>query len=372
MKGVPLVGLYGPAAASFFLCLLAMFALRPLAVAVDLIDRPGGRKMHKGEVPIVGGIAMFIGIVLGIGLVPLPAESGAAFLAACALLVTIGLLDDRFDLSPWTRLPAQIAAATVLMFGSAAIVTSIGNPLGSEVIDFGGYWAYAATILVTIAAINAFNMLDGMDGLAGAMAILALSALCYLAWTGGMPTAAPISLVFIGAVAAFLLFNLPARFNRQKRCFMGDAGSTLLGFAVAWLCIKVSQGEARAASPVTMLWIVALPLYELVWSTVRRIVRGVSPFRPDDKHFHHMVLKAGFGVRGAFALFVTIGGVLAVCGITVDRMGLSDSLSFALLIVAGILVTRLMYRADIVWSLVPLALRRLTPVDVPKVSKGKA
>src|SRR5688572_1333722 len=101
MKGVPLLGLYGPAAASFFLCLLAMFALRPLAVAVDLIDRPdGGRKVHKGEVPIVGGIAMFIGVVLGIGLVPLPAESGAAFLAACALLVTIGLLDGRFDLSP--------------------------------------------------------------------------------------------------------------------------------------------------------------------------------------------------------------------------------------------------------------------------------
>jgi UDP-GlcNAc:undecaprenyl-phosphate/decaprenyl-phosphate GlcNAc-1-phosphate transferase len=374
MKGVPLLGLYGPAAASFFLCLLAMFALRPLAVAVDLIDRPdGGRKVHKGEVPIVGGIAMFIGVVLGVGLVPLlSAESGAAFLAASALLVTIGLLDDRFDLSPWTRLPAQIAAAVVLMFGSQAFVTSIGSPLGAEVIGFGGVWSYVATVLVTIAAINAFNMLDGMDGLAGAMAIIALAALAYLGSTGGLPVAAGTSLVVIGAVAAFLMFNLPARFNRQKRCFMGDAGSTLLGFAVAWLCIDVSQGQARAASPVTMLWIVALPLYELVWSTIRRIVRGVSPFRPDDKHFHHMVLKAGFGVRGAFALFVTIGGALAIIGVTADRMGASDSMSFAMLIVAGVLVTRLMYRADIVWNLVPLPLRRLTPVDVPKPAKAKA
>jgi UDP-GlcNAc:undecaprenyl-phosphate GlcNAc-1-phosphate transferase len=350
-----------------------MFALRPLAVAVDLIDRPdGGRKIHKGEVPIVGGIAMFIGVVLGMGLVPLPAESAAAFLAACALLVTIGLLDDRFDLSPWTRLPAQIAAATVLMLGSGALVTSIGSPLGVGVIDFYGYWSYAATILVTIAAINAFNMLDGMDGLAGAMAIIALSALAYLGWTGGLNVVSAISLVVIGAVAGFLLFNLPARFNRQKRCFMGDAGSTLLGFAVAWLCIKVSQGETHAASPVTMLWIVALPLYELVWSTIRRIVRGVSPFRPDDKHFHHMVLKAGFGVRGAFAFFVTIGGALAAFGIAADAMGMPDKVSFILLVIAGVLVTRLMYRADSVWNLVPLALRRLTPVDVPKTSKAKA
>jgi UDP-GlcNAc:undecaprenyl-phosphate/decaprenyl-phosphate GlcNAc-1-phosphate transferase len=365
-------GLIAPAAASFFLCLLAMFALRPLAVAVDLIDRPGGRKIHNGDVPIVGGIAMFIGIVLGIGLAPLSAESGAAFLASCALLVTIGLIDDRFDLSPWTRLPAQIAAAILLMFGSQAMVTSIGSPLGAEAINFGGYWAYAATILVIIAAINAFNMLDGMDGLAGAMAIIALSALAYLGWGGGLPSASPVSMVFIGAIAGFLIFNLPARFNRQKRCFMGDAGSTLLGFAVAWLCIKVSQGEARAASPVTMLWIVALPLYELVWSTIRRIVRGVSPFRPDDKHFHHMVLKAGFGVRGAFAFFVTIGGLLAIFGIAADRMGMSDTMSFILLTLAGVLVTTLMYRAEIVWNLVPLALRRLTPVDVPKVSKAKA
>src|SRR5690606_21337733 len=106
-------GLVGPIAASFLLCLLATFALRPVAFALNLVDRPGGRKIHEGEVPIVGGLAMLIGLVFGLGFVPLPLSDAAVapFMAACALLVTVGLIDDRFDLSPWLRLPVHCAAA---------------------------------------------------------------------------------------------------------------------------------------------------------------------------------------------------------------------------------------------------------------------
>jgi UDP-GlcNAc:undecaprenyl-phosphate/decaprenyl-phosphate GlcNAc-1-phosphate transferase len=355
--------LIGPAAASFSLCLLAIVALRPLAIAVDLIDRPGGRKTHHGDVPIVGGVAMFLGVVLGTGLLPLPDASGSSFLAACAVLVTIGLIDDRFDLSPWTRLPAQIAAALVLVAGSGALVTTLGDPFGTGMLNLTDFGAPVFTILITIAAINAFNMLDGMDGLAGAMALITLIALTYLAWSVGLVVAAGVSLVLAGAICAFLVFNFPTRLNRPLRCFMGDGGSTLLGFSVAWLCIQVSQGPVTAAAPVTTLWVVALPLYELVWSTVRRIVRGVSPFRADSDHFHHLLLKAGFGVRGAFAVFVLLAGVLAAFGVAAERYGLPDHYSFMLLIATGVGVIQLMYRADLLWRLIPESLRRLPSLE---------
>lgn len=364
-----MLGMAGSAAASFGLCVLAILALRPVAVAIDLIDRPGGRKTHHGEVPIVGGIAMFMGAVLGLGLVPLPAASALAFLAASALLVTVGLFDDRFDLSPWMRLPAQIAAAIVLMLGSEATVVSLGNPFGSGEIQLSGYASYVFTVMITIAAINAFNMLDGMDGVAGAMAVIALVALAYIAGDGALPVAAAVSWVFIGAVAAFLMFNLPTRLNRGMRCFMGDAGSTLLGFAIAWLCVMVSQGEHKAVSPVTMLWIVAVPLYELVWTTARRLLRGASPFLADSDHFHHLLLKAGFGVRAAFALFVALAALLATFGILADRIGMAEWLSFTLLILGGVAVIRLMYRAEIMWALVPLSLRRVPPLDSPRKTR---
>jgi UDP-GlcNAc:undecaprenyl-phosphate GlcNAc-1-phosphate transferase len=362
--------LVAPGAASFFVCLLAIMALRPLAIAVDLIDRPGGRKTHHGEVPIVGGLAMFLGLVLGMGLLATPDLAGPAYLSAATILVTVGLLDDRFDLSPWARLPAQIAASITLMVGSGAVVSTLGNPFGMGELALNGFSSYAFTILITIAAINAFNMLDGMDGLAGATALTSLIALVCLSWSTGIRVDAGLGFVLIGSICAFLIFNLPIRFNRPMRCFMGDAGSTLLGFSVAWLCIKVSQGPERAAAPITTLWVVALPLYELFWSTLRRIVRGVSPFRPDNDHFHHLLLKAGFGVRGAFAVFIAIAALLAAFGVMADRLGIPEPYSFALLVGMGVVVVRLMYNAHILWKLVPESLRRLPPLDAQQSVKS--
>ena len=346
------------AAASFFTCWLAIVALRPVAIAVDLVDRPGGRKIHHGDIPVVGGLAMFLGIVLGVGLVPLPGAGPGAFLAGCAILVTVGLIDDRFDLSPWTRLPGQIAAAVVLVIGSGAVVVTLGNPLGIGAVYFSEYGAIAFTIFIVIAAINAFNMLDGTDGLAGTVALTSFLAIAYVSYAAGLMMPLTISLVMIGAVGAFLLFNVPLRENATAQCFMGDAGSTLLGFSVAWLCIQISQGIPKPVTSVTVLWFVALPLYELVWSTIRRVIRGVSPFKADTDHFHHMLLKAGFGPRGAFAVFATLTCALAGVGLLCRRYGLPDRASLLLLAVFGYATIRLMYRARLIWALVPESVRR--------------
>ncbi len=343
-----------PAAASFALTLLAIFALRPLAIAVDLVDRPGGRKTHFGDVPIVGGLAMLLGIVLGGGLLPPQATPSAAFLAACSVLVTVGLVDDRFEISPWARLPVQVVAATILMIGAGAAVTTLGEPLGNGPIEFSRIGSVVFTIAIVMAAINAFNMLDGLDGLAGALAFIALLG---LAIVSGADSGAALSLVVAGSLAAFLIFNMPTKFNRRVRCFMGDSGSTLLGFCVAWLCIQVSQGTGREVAPVTTLWVVALPVYEVVWSTVRRLLRGTSPFRPDSKHFHHLLLAAGFGVRGTFAILTALGLLLATFGVIAHHSGLSDTVSFALLAVCGVAVVRLMYRPEVLWKVVPNALK---------------
>ena len=350
--------LIGPSAASFSLCLLALLALRPVAIAVKLIDRPGGRKAHIGEVPVVGGLGMLLGMVLGMGLLPLPGSITGSLLAACTILVTVGLVDDRFGLSPWTRLPVQFAAAIVVMIGTGAVVNTLGSPFGTEEVLLDGAASFIFTILITVVAINAFNMLDGMDGLAGALAMVAIGALGILAHDGGLVAALSASVIFMGVVGAFLMSNLPLPFNRDVRCFMGDSGSTLLGFCVAWLCIAVSQAPAPPASPVTMLWIVALPLYEFMWTVIRRTIRGISPLKPDNGHLHHLVQKAGFGVRGAFVLFVTLSLTLTIFGIAIERFGVSDSWSLALLVLAGITIISLLYRGDLIWKLMPPPLRR--------------
>jgi len=193
-------------------------------------------------------------------------------------------------------------------------------------------------------------MLDGMDGLAGTVALASFITIAYIADAAGLSMPLAISLVMIGAVCAFLAFNVPLRSHGRAQCFMGDAGSTLLGFAVAWLFIQISQGASKPITPVTTLWFVALPLYELVWSTVRRVIRGVSPFKADADHFHHMLLKAGFDMRGAFGVLTMLTGVLAGIGLLCRHLQLPDRSSFLLLSLLGVATIRLMYSAKHFWA----------------------
>src|SRR5690606_24053773 len=146
---------------------------------------------------------MLIGLVFGLGFVPLPLSDAAVapFMAACALLVTVGLIDDRFDLSPWLRLPVHCAAA-VLLIDAGVSIRTLGAPFGEDEILLLGLDAYLVTMLVVVASINAFNMLDGIDGLAGAMGIVTLSMLAFLALDVGAVLLATTALTVVGAVAA--------------------------------------------------------------------------------------------------------------------------------------------------------------------------
>jgi UDP-GlcNAc:undecaprenyl-phosphate GlcNAc-1-phosphate transferase len=355
----------GAGFACFFATLLAMAALRPVAVAVELVDKPGGRKTHRGEIPVVGGLAMFLGCVFGMGLLlPSPFVT-APLLSASALVVLVGMLDDRFEISPYARLTAHLVAALLaLMTTSDLSITTLGSPFGQSPVVFSDLAAAAFTCVAIVGAINAFNMLDGMDGLAGTMAFNALLALTALTAFSGGSSVGSVSIVLCGAVAAFLVFNIPARFNRRFRCFMGDAGSTLLGFLLACICISASQGANPMISPTTTLWVVAIPLYELLWTTMRRVLKGKSPLRPDRAHFHHMLLDVGFGVRGAFFVLICIGVFLSLIAIGIHYFEVPDSVSFSLWLLMGLGMVVLMHNARILWFVLPGRLRRVRAPEV--------
>ncbi len=353
-----MISVVGAAVACFFATLLAMAALRPVAVVIELVDKPGGRKTHHGDIPVVGGIAMFIGCTFAVGLLPPSQLVSAGLLSAAALVVLVGMLDDRFEISPFARLTAHLVAALIVLSASNLYINSLGRPFGMHEVVFGSFGGSAFTCIAIVGAINAFNMLDGMDGLAGTMALVSLVAIAILAASIGDLTVASASIVCCSGVAGFLIFNIPARFNRRFRCFMGDAGSTMLGFLLACLCISISQGEGPRVTPTTTMWMVGLPLYELLWTTARRILRGHSPFQPDRAHFHHMLLDAGFGVRGAFFVLIIIGSLFAVAGLVIHSLEVRDSFAFALWLLTGLATVVLMHHAKILWRIVPSRFRR--------------
>jgi UDP-GlcNAc:undecaprenyl-phosphate GlcNAc-1-phosphate transferase len=343
-----------PLLVGFVISLLAISVLRPLAIKVDLVDRPGGRKMHEGVVPVIGGLAMLLGLLVALGVVPPEHQPSTAFTAACALLIVVGLADDRFDISPWFRLPVHAAAAGLLIFGAGWSVTNLGDPFGLGSIALMTPWAELVTLVLVMGAINAFNMLDGMDGLAGATAFVGFALMALVSAADGLSGPLFVSIAGLGVVAAFLIFNVPALYNRAFRCFMGDAGSTLLGFVLAWLCVAVSQDVRSTSSPVAVLWFVAMPIYELLWTMIRRISRGTSPFRPDAEHFHHLLQHAGFSVRGAFGVYLSICILIGASGLVLHewlRMG--DAVLFLAFLMVGVGVVRLMYNAKMLARFVP-------------------
>jgi UDP-GlcNAc:undecaprenyl-phosphate GlcNAc-1-phosphate transferase len=178
-------------------------------------------------------------------------------------------------------------------------------------------------------------MFDGSDGVAGIQALIALVFLTFACVVGGASAHVPFLAGIAGSVVGFLVFNWPLQRTRNVRAFMGDAGSTMLGFSLAWISIELSQEPVRAISPVAILWVFALPIYDLFSSMIRRVHQGQSPLRGDSGHLHHVLKGYGYSSCRVAQLVLSFSAVLASIGVGGYLSGLADGWSFVLWLVAG-------------------------------------
>jgi len=305
-----------------------MLVLRPVAVAVGLLDRPGGHKRHRGDIPVIGGIAIFLGAALAALTTEGLGQHGVMMLVTSTMLVGLGVVDDRFDLPASVRLMGHLTAAVLLVSGSGYQVTLLGDLFGFGALSLG-LLAWPFTVVACIALVNAFNMLDGMDGLAGGVAVVAFVGVVALAsGYGGSPEALLLASCMVGALSAFLLFNVPTSRNRSVRTFMGDAGSTLLGFVFAALSLGMVQSNQANINPVCILWLVPIPIFELFTSTTRRLLQRKSPLAADNSHFHHRLMAAGFSVRAIFFTYFTFTLLSVAVSVAACRTGVHESVMF--------------------------------------------
>jgi len=187
---------------------------------------------------------------------------------------------------------------------------------------------------VTVTVINAYNLIDGADGLAGSLAIIAMLAVAAVAGIGN--TFSALALIVAAAAAGFLIFNFPIAWNSRVRSFMGDGGSTLLGFTIVWVTLGVCQGAESLISPVHCLWFAALPIFDLLTCFVQRIRKGKSPFSPGRDHAHHILRRGGFHTRRKLGILTGIQTIYAMVGITGHFMGVPDYVMFAAWSVVGV------------------------------------
>lgn len=314
---------------AFVVTVLFMFVLRPLAIAVGLVDVPGGRKRHGVPVPVIGGIAMSIGLGLGTSLVDHP-DSWSPILLGVYLLAVVGTIDDRFDLPANVRLIAQSCAALLVVFASGIVVSDLGEYFGHSLSL--GLLAVPFTILFVLTLVNAFNFIDGIDGLCGGLALLCLMIMAALSF--GSPLF-PLATLAASVVAGYLLFNLPLGVNSPVRSFMGDAGSTAIGLIIATMGIYLTQGEMQVISPAAALWFVALPVFELFATILRRALSKRSPFAPDHEHLHHVLADNGLSRRATLIFMLALAALLAAVGLLGHFLAVGDSIMLALWVIAG-------------------------------------
>ena len=312
-------------ALAFAVTAILTLTLRPVALRLHLTDKPGGRKRHSGEIPLVGGIAMLIGVLVT-ALCTVNTVGRWALLVPAAFLVVVGGIDDRFTVGASARLVAQICAALLMMIGGGLYLRDIGDPFGTGLLGLG-FLAIPLSVVVAVSVINAFNFVDGIDGLAASMALIALAGGALAAKVSA--PAETVAAMACGAILGFLPFNFPAVRNRRLRTFMGDAGSTLLGFLVVWFTISICQGPTRSLSPVAVLWFVLMPLADFFSCFVRRIARGKMPLHAGREHFHYMLMRAGLSGRQVLGVLVAFGVFYAAVGLIGARVKLPDWALFA-------------------------------------------
>lgn len=326
-------------AASVGLLLTAVLIglLVPWAGRLGLVDHPGGRKRHRHPVPMVGGIAIFFGVSVATHAFAPPVQPIWPLTLAGGWMLAIGIADDRHDIRPTTRLLNQLALAVLLVGVTGFSVDTLGNPFGTGDIPLGWMGAPLA-IVAAVALTNAFNMLDGLDGIAAGVALTTFLAITAMAVEDQRWIIAVSSASMVGALVGFLLFNLPFAVSRRHLVFMGDAGSTMIGMlaAISLLCLLIQgelpngwrdpSGVETHVMPIELLWLVAIPVFEIVTSTFRRARLGLSPFSADTGHYHHRLRQANWRVRTIFLFYMAFSVACMLAGLSLHRASAPDGL----------------------------------------------
>lgn len=258
-------------------------------------------------------------------------DNPSNFFAYLILLLVTGVFDDSMGLSVTSRIIVQLLVAIAVCVADDHLITYAGNLFGLGDIGAGAF-SFPLTVLAIVTAVNAFNMIDGIDGLAASLALITFSSLSFIFYSKGMDGSLIISLAFCGALIPFLLANFPVKPFKVK-IFLGDAGTLMIGFAIVWLLIDGSQPENRALPepkafmPVTALWIIGLPLYDLMAVSIKRMSKRKSPMQAGRDHIHHVLLESGCSAKKTLNICILIEMGLCIIGVAMEMAKL-EALSF--------------------------------------------
>lgn len=315
----------------------------------NIVDNPNARKLQRDPVPVMGGVAVFFGLVSGL------CVSGIFFninellpvLIAMSVMLCVGVVDDVSELSPWLRFVIEIAVVLMLIFTTDLSLNSLQGLWGFY--DLPLWFSVLLTVFAVVGMINAINLIDGVDGLSSGFCMVASIAFGALFAMVNKPLMLLLAAITVGALMPFFFHNV---FGKKSKMFIGDGGSLMMGVVMSTYVVSIIavRGEALEAMPQGIglvaftMAIMAVPVFDTLRVMTMRILRGISPFHPDKTHLHHLFIDLGFSHIATTLSVLSLNLLVMLSWWIAYMAGASVDVQFYVVIAMSVLVTAVFYK----------------------------
>ncbi len=327
-----------PLLVSFVIAFVATPIVRKIAIKVGAVDVPkDNRRMHKEPMPFLGGVAIYIAVMLGFLIfMPLKSSTTIAFMLGGTLIMLTGLVDDFMDLSPKKKLILQFLAGLILVLGGVTIRTlTIPFPIfGVEgVVQLSKWISIPITLFWIVGITNTINLIDGLDGLSAGVSAISSLTLMIVAYKLGYTHTVIISAIVAGSALGFLPYN----FNPAK-IFMGDAGALFLGFMLSAISIEGVMKSSAAIAIVVPIMILVIPIFDTMFAICRRLIKGQHPMKADKGHLHHRLLRHGYSQKKTVLILYSVSIIFGVISIATVKVNSERSVEIAVILFVAAIV----------------------------------
>ena len=316
---LPLIGIVAAAlVVALVVALITTPVVKNLAVRMGAVDVPrDGRRMHDHPIPRMGGLAIFFGFLLSVVVfMDLDGQMRGMLLGA-AIIVVLGIFDDIYSLRAMFKFVVQIIAALVAaLSGNVIEIVSNPNVFSSDLYWDLGWLAVPVTVVWIVAITNAVNLIDGLDGLACGVSAISSMTLLVISLAIRDGPVAVLMAALTGACLGFLPYNM-----NPAKIFMGDTGSTFLGFILAVVSIQGLFKLYTIISFAVPFLMLGLPIFDTCFAFIRRIAHGQSPMHADRSHVHHRLIDMGLNQKQAVAVLYIISAILGLSAVVLTTSG---------------------------------------------------
>ena len=320
-----------------FVALIVPFIKR-IAIHVGALDLPNERKVHKGPMPRLGGLAIFLGFLFGYMIFGEPSSTMNSILIASFIIVLTGAIDDIRPLKASVKFISQLAAASVIAI--------YGKLLIQDIIVFGiyfdfGFLSYIVTIFFILGCINCINLIDGLDGLAAGISAIYFATIGIISIImGKMGLDFLLTFIMLGSVLGFLIHN----FNPAS-IFAGDSGSMFMGFMIAIIALLGFKSVTLTSLFIPLL-IFAIPILDTVFAIIRRVIKGEKISKPDKLHLHHQLLNKNLSQKQVVLIIYAVDILFALASIIYVLK--NQKLGYVIYAILSVLVILLITKTSII------------------------